>query len=52
VKITQDISSSAGYVQVEISDIEVTNNQITVGVYSGAPNGSSVAFDDASLTGE
>lgn len=55
VEITQstfDNWSSSEYVKVEISGIEVTNNQITVGVYSEAPTGTWAGFDDASLTGE
>lgn len=55
VEVTQstyDNFSNSSYVKVEISGIEVTNNQITVGVYSGAPAGTWAGLDDASLTGE
>lgn len=40
------------WTRVEISDIEVTNNQITVGVYSTGNSGNATQFDDAALMGQ
>lgn len=47
----EDFSDSQ-YVQVQLSGIEVTNNQVTVGIYSAAPAGVWANFDDASLVRE
>ncbi len=40
------------WTRVEINDIEVTNNQITVGVYSTGSSGNATQFDDAALMGQ
>jgi hypothetical protein len=40
------------WTRVEISGIEVTNNQITVGVYSTGNSGNATHFDDAALMGQ
>ncbi len=48
-ELTQDTYSSSDYVKVELSGIEVTNNQVTVGVSSDAQSGAWANFDDAVL---
>ncbi len=53
--LTQDTKpgfSESEYVEVKIEGIEVTNNQVTVGVYSAADGNIWANFDDASLIGE
>lgn len=49
---TIDNFSEAEYVKVELSGIEVTNNQVTVGIYSSADAGVWANFDDAALVQE
>lgn len=49
---TSDNASDSAYVEVELSGIEVTNNQVTVGIYSAGPAGSWANFDDAVLIQE
>jgi hypothetical protein len=47
---TAPTMSNSAYVQVTLSNIQVTTNEVTVGIYSAAPGGVWANIDDASLT--
>jgi len=47
---TADTMSNSAYIQVTLSNIQVTTGKCTVGIYSAAPGGVWANIDDASFT--
>jgi arabinogalactan endo-1,4-beta-galactosidase len=50
-ELTADLPVSGGYVEVEILNIEVTNGQCEIGIYSDASAGQWCRLDNFSFTG-